>query len=84
MFRGFLRFTIYVNKNMTTWIACNPQNYHRISCAVLIKLTTLLCKTPQVESTGEGERKGEKVENREILSCLERKCPVENLMTTYM
>jgi hypothetical protein len=32
----------------------------------------------------ERERKKEKVDNREILSCLERKCPVENVPTFYM
>jgi hypothetical protein len=32
----------------------------------------------------ERERKREKVENREILSSLERKCPVENVLTFYM
>jgi hypothetical protein len=35
------------------------------------------------EKLGRGERKREKVENREILSCLERKCPVENVLTLY-
>jgi hypothetical protein len=43
-------------------------------------------KTPQVERNwGGGEkREKEKVENREILSSLERKCPVENVLTFYM
>jgi hypothetical protein len=39
------------------------------------------------ENLGRGrerERKGEKLENREILSRLERKCPVENVLTFYM
>jgi hypothetical protein len=35
------------------------------------------------EKLGRGEkgRERERLENREILSCLERKCPVENVLT---
>jgi hypothetical protein len=49
-----------------------------------IPLITLLkyhCKTPQLERNWGG---GEKVENRKILSDLERKSPVENVPTFYM
>jgi hypothetical protein len=42
----------------------------------------LLQDTSSGEKLGRGrerKRKREKLENREILSCLERKCPVENV-----
>jgi hypothetical protein len=46
---------------------------------------TEYCKTPQLERIwGGGEKKREKLRSREILSFLERKCPVENVLNFYM
>jgi hypothetical protein len=47
------------------------------------------CKTPQLERNWGGgekerEREREKLRSREILSFLERKCPVENVLNFYM
>jgi hypothetical protein len=43
------------------------------------------CKTPLlVERNWGGGRKRENLRSREILSFLERKCPVENVLNFYM